>query len=155
MKLLQLPILAAITVLSACSIPDASSVEGVQTIPHQDVDTLPASLLTNEEGFTGVIIYGDRGYTGLVGNSPYPNIRVNSAPIGKCERRRAMVVPLEPGTHLVEAYSENTVQHEVTLEPGDIAYFRCNFLRIGGIFFPPAVLEPADAALAHEIVNGG
>lgn len=146
---------AAALLVTACSMPDASSEEGAQTIPHQDVDTLPASFLSNEDGFTGVIIYGDRGYTGIVGNSPYPNIRVDSAPIGKCERRRAMIVPLEPGTHLVEAYSENTVQHEVTLEPGDIAYFRCNFMRIGGILFPPAVLEPASAAQAHEIVNGG
>ncbi|PWG17907.1 hypothetical protein DFK10_04130 [Salibaculum griseiflavum] len=145
--------IAALLAASACSIPDQSSVSGATTIPHTDVDVLPETIRSGEAGFTGVIVYGDRGYTGIVGDIHYPNIRVAGNPIGKCEKRRAMVVPLAPGTYVVSAHSENTVEHEVTLEEGSVAYFRCNFMRIGGILFPPAVLEPVEAERAYEIVN--
>ena len=138
---------------AACSTPDASLKEGVEVIPHRDVDTIPETIRNGEDEFTGVIVYGDRGYTGLVGNAPYPNIRVNGYPIGKCEKRMAMIVPLAPGNHVVSAHSENNVENSVTLAKGEVAYFRCNFLRIGGIIFPPAVLAPADAEKAYSIVN--
>lgn len=148
-------ILAAFFTVAGCSLPDESSLEGATTIPHTDVDLLPENIRSGEANFTGVIIYGDRGYTGLVGDAPYPNIRVDGTAIGKCEKRRAMVVPLAPGTYTVSAHSENTVEHQVTLQEGSVAYFRCNFLRIGGIVFPPAVLEPVDASRAYEVVNSG
>ena len=145
--------LAIAVFLTACSISDESISDGAQTIPHSDVDTISETIRNGESGFTGAIVYGDRGYTGLVGDIHYPNIRVNGIPIGKCEKRRAMVVPLPAGTHVISAHSENTVEQRVELAEGDVAYFRCNFMRIGGILFPPAVLERADAETAYSIVN--
>ncbi|MCV2881621.1 lipoprotein [Actibacterium sp. XHP0104] len=139
--------------VAGCAMPDASEKVGAVTIAHQDLDRLPESLRTAGDAFTGVVIYGDAGYTGLVGNRPYPNVRVDGAPLGKCEKRRAMMVPLAPGPHLVEAYSENNVTHNIDLAEGEVQYFRCNFMRIGGIIFPPAVLKPADADTAFRIVN--
>jgi hypothetical protein len=147
--------LSALALVAACATPDATTVDGAVIHPHTDVDTLPASYLDGSSGFTGVIVYGDKGYTGLVGDIYYPSIKVDDQPVGKCEKRRAMVIPLPPGTHVVSAHSENNVVHNVTLEEGQIAYFRCNFLRIGGIIFPPAVLAPAAAETAHDVVNGG
>ncbi len=108
-----------------------------------------------EDTFTGVVIYGDKGYTGLAGDKPYPNVRVDGAALGKCMKRKAFIVALEPGAHQVSAHSENNVVHDVILEAGEVAYFRCNFLRIGGIIYPPAVLKPSDHAAAEEVVNGG
>jgi hypothetical protein len=145
--------LAVVTLLTACATTDESSKEGAQIISHRDVDTIPETIRNGEDGFTGVIVYGDRGYTGLVGNAPYPNIRVNGNPIGKCEKRQAMIVPLVPGNHVISAHSENNVEIGVTLAEGDAAYFRCNFMRIGGIIFPPAVLDSVDAETAYSIVN--
>ena len=147
-----LTVLACLTV-SACALPDESIAPEAASIPHQDVDVLPGDIRDGTANFTGVIIYGDKGYTGLVGDRPYPNVRINDVPIGKCEKRRAMVVPLAPGTHKVSAHSENNVVHSVTLAEGEARYFRCSFLRIGGIVFPPAVLKPADAQTAYEVVN--
>ncbi|WP_300520531.1 hypothetical protein [Aliiroseovarius sp.] len=123
------------------------------TIPYQVVDVLPDAIRNGEAGFTGVIIYGDRGYTGLVGDAPYPNTRVNGYPVGKCQKRRAIVVPLEPGQHIGSPHSENNVELSIALQEGDVAYFRCNFMRIGGILFPPAVLDAADAETTYLVVN--
>jgi len=139
--------------LAACAVPDATQEPGAEVAPHSKVDQLSEGYRQEDSDFTGVIVYGDKGYTGIVGDIYYPSIKVNGTPVGKCQKRRAMVIPLEPGTHTVTAHSENTVTRPVTLEAGDIAYFRCNFMRIGGIVFPPAVLDPADANTAFEVVN--
>ena len=64
-----------------------------------------------------------------------------------------MLIPLGPGTYVVSAHSENTVERTVQLQEGDVAYFRCNFMRIGGIVSPPAVLEVTDAETAYSVVN--
>ena len=148
-------VLASIALaISGCATPDLTTREGAQIVDHQDVETLPESVITEPESFTGVIVYGDRGYTGLVGDIYYPSIQVNGAPVGKCEKRMAMMIPLEPGTHIVSAHSENTVEHTIDVEEGSVFYFRCNFRRIGGIIYPPAVLAPATAEEAFEVVNG-
>lgn len=144
----------ALVVLSGCGIPVETG-NDVATAPHQDVDTLPMSLLAEDNAFTGIVVYGDRGYTGISGDINYPNIRINGLPVGKCAKREAMMIPLPPGTHVVSAHSENTVEHSVTLGEGEVRYFRCNFMRIGGILFPPAVLDPATAETAFDVVNGG
>lgn len=143
----------AVSILTSCGVPDASLAPDAQTIPHEDVDTIPEAIRNGEAGFTGVIVFGDRGYTGLSGNTHYPNIRINGSPIGKCEKRRAMVVPLAPGRHVVSAHSEHGVEQVAILQEGSVAYFRCNFFRIGGLIFAPPVLDTSDAAEAYEIVN--
>lgn len=145
--------LCAALLLSGCSLPDETAGADVLGIAHSDVDQLPEGIRSGEADFMGAIVYGDRGYTGLTGNRMYPNIRVNGQSIGKCEKRRAMVIPLPPGDHLVSAHSENAVERPITLAEGEVAYFRCNFLRIGGILFPPAVLAPASADDAYAVVN--
>ena len=139
--------------LSACSTPDETQNGEATVIPYRDVDMIPETIGNGDDGFTGVVVYGDRGYTGLVGNAPYPNVRVNGNPVGKCEKRRAIIVPLEPGNHVISAHSENSDVNNVTLSVGDVAYFRCSFGRIGGIIFPPAVLDPSDAETAYSVVN--
>lgn len=138
--------------LAACMPPDESKRAGVEVQPHVLVDQLPD--LSAEAGFTGVVVYGDKGYTGLVGSAPYPSIRVDGLPVGKCQKRRAFVIALAPGPHQVSAHSENKVVHDITLNEGEVAYFRCNYMRIGGLFLPPAVLAPADAETARAVVNG-
>ncbi len=147
--------LAALAVLAACAVPDDSRKPGADIHPHRNVDRLGPEYAAGTSGFTGVIVYGDKGYTGLVGDINYPSIKVNGRSIGKCEKRRAKLVPLAPGSHVVTAHSENTVTRPITLGKGQIAWFRCSFMRIGGVIYPPAVLASADGATATQVVNGG
>ncbi|GEM_PF-3528222 len=152
-KLFRIALFSGLLGLSACAVPDESKRTGANIAQHTIVDTIPLGILSGEQQFTGIIVYGDKGYTGLVGNINYPSISVDGQPVSKCEKRRAMMIPLVPGQHQIIARSENKVVHNVSLKQGDIAYFRCNFWRIGGIMFPPAVLDPATAEQAQEIVN--
>lgn len=142
-----------VCMLSGCALPDETLNDEREAIAHQDVDGIPESIRDGTQQFTGVIIYGDLGYTGLTGNRNYPNVRVNGLSAGKCEKGRAILIPLRPGMHLVSAHSENVVENTVTIDQGETAYFRCNFLRFG-IVLPPAVLAPADAETAYSVVNG-
>lgn len=153
MRLKILSSLIAILLTAACAVPDASRQKGAVVAPHEVLEVLPENYREGTSSFTGVIIYGDKGYTGLVGDIHYPSIEVDGQPVGKCQKRKAIVIPLTPGSHVVSAHSENKVEHDVTLPEGGVAYFRCSFLRIGGIIYPPAVLAPADAATAYSVVN--
>ncbi|RFP90160.1 hypothetical protein DZK27_03300 [Rhodobacteraceae bacterium 63075] len=153
MRLKPLPCLVVLLLTAACAVPDATKQEGAAVAPHEVLEVLPESYREGGANFTGVIVYGDKGYTGLVGDIHYPSVKVDGNPVGKCQKRKAMVIPLTPGSHVVSAHSENKVEHGVTLPEGGIAYFRCSFLRIGGIIYPPAVLAPADAATAYAVVN--
>lgn len=141
-------------VFTGCSMPDETMRKGARPIPHQSVAEIPEAIRSGEQEFTGIIVYGDRGYTGISGNAYYPNIRVDDLPAGKCEKRRAIIIPLEPGAHVVSAHSENDIEYSVNINEGDIYYFRCSFMRIGGILFPPAVLEKVDPETAYLTVNG-
>ncbi|MCF6315712.1 MAG: hypothetical protein L3J30_05355 [Marinosulfonomonas sp.] len=52
--------------LSACAVPDESKRAGANIAQHTIVDAIPSGVLSGEQQFTGIIVYGDKGYTGLV-----------------------------------------------------------------------------------------
>lgn len=144
--------LAVAFTLAGCFPSDNTKKDGAQTMQNDLVDTLPQTLQEPGQSFTGLVIYGDKGYTGVVGSAAYPSVAVDGRAIGKCQKRKAFMVPLEPGSYTVTAHSENTVVQNVNLTQGQIAYLRCNYLRFG-VVLPRAVLDTATATEAFSVVN--